>query len=430
MKKILLFTLTTLSLSTLYAQKIQTKDILATALTDERLHYNQELATFGQGLRFHAPFVKQIQARIGFSGSVLGDSLYGYLRNEDLYDLQVTLNSFKEIKQQKALKQAQMGMFQSENRVFEQQALVERYQSVVALRFTQIAFTERLKLDTLLTKKQDILRVMIERGMDIKVKDVMDTEGDKNAVQLTLLDLENDQRFQQSKLQQFLGTKTLSPVDFTDFIAVENIAQVLENQRFIPSQLPTIAYKNARTQLAATQVDYVNSQNRQIFNMARVGFKNPLYLEEERSKKFNTLNNFSIRVGLTVPLLGNNNFKRSEALLEQRQAQNDADWARQQNQKAIEIQYQKLDNLLKQHHFYKEKTSQNLIKKMLTNEKLLAQLTPLELVDLQLAQQKLEVRTLEIVQEITAEYVKLLELTGALSATPLRNFLSNSLEGF
>jgi hypothetical protein len=430
MKYTLLSILTTLSLSTLYTQNITTKDILATALTDERLQYNQQLVPFAQGLTFHVPLVKQIEARIGFNGSALGDSLYGYIRNEDTYGVQIGFNSYREIKQQKVLKQAQIGLFKSENRVFQQQALMERYQSLVAVRFIQTALSERQKLDTLIRKKHDILRVMMEQGLDIKVKDVMDTEGDKNGVQLALLDLENEKRFQQSKIQQFLTLKTTTDLDFRDFITLEKIAEVVDNQKLIPSQYPSIAYKETKTQLASAQLDYINTQNRQILNSARIGYDNPLYLEEQPPKKFNTLNNFSFRLGLTVPLVGNNNFKRSQAILDQRQAQNEADWARLQNQKALDIQYQKLENLLKQHRFYKATTSQNLIQKMLANDKLLAQLTPLELVDLQITQQKLQVRTLEIAQDITSEYLKLLGLTGALSALPLKNYLSNGLEGF
>jgi Outer membrane efflux protein len=430
MKKILFSIFIILSFSTTYAQKISTKDILTTALTDERLQYNQQLATYAQGLKFHVPLVKQIEARIGFNGSALSDTLYGYLRNEDYYGLQIGLNSLREIKQQKRVKIAQISVYQSQNRVFQQQALVERYQSLVAVRFIQNAIAERQKLDTLLGKKHEILRVMMERNVDFKVKDVMDTEGDKNTVQLALLDLENDRRFHQSKLQQFIQNKTVTELDLSDFITVEKIAQVVESQRNTPFQFPAIDYKNAQTQYSGSKLDYINSQNRQIFSMARIGFENPLYLELQPPKRFNTLNNFSLRVGLNVPLIGNNNFKRSESLLELKEAQNDADWVRQQNQKSVDIQYLKLENLLKQHRFYKEKTEQNLVKKMLKNDKLLAQITPLELVDMQLTQQKLEIRTLEIVQEITTEYVKLLELTGLISTTPLKNYLSQGLEGF
>ena len=430
MKKIILLILTTLLLSSLYAQKISSKDVLATALSDEELQYNQQLATFAQGLKFYIPIVKQIEARIGFNGSALGDTLYGYIRNEDTYGIQIGFNSFKEIKQQKVLKINQIGVYQSENRVLEQQALMARYQILVAVRFTQEALITRQKLDTLLSKKHEILRGMMERGLDIKVKDVMDTEGDQNAVQLNLFGLENDKRFHQSQLQQFLENKMLSELDFDNFITIEKISEIVDNQKLILSQFPSIDFKIARTQLATAELDYVNSQNRQIFNNARIGYDNPLYLEEQKPKKFNTLNNFSLRFGFTVPLLGNSNFKRSEALLKQRIAQNEVDLLRQQNKQNVDIQYLKLENLLKRYRYFKEKIENNLIKKMLANEKLLAQMTPLELVDMQLTQQKLEVRYLDIGQEMTSEYIKLLELTGALSAKPLKNYLSESLEEF
>lgn len=430
MKKISLLIFTTLSLSNIYAQKIQPKVILSTAVNDEKWQSNRQLADYAQGLKFHIPFVKQVEARLGFNGNALGDTIYGYIRNEDFYGVQVGFNGYKEIKQQKNLKQAQINVYQSENRLLEQEALKERYETLVSLRFTDLSLQERQKLDSLLSKKHDILRVMMERGIDIKVKDVIDTEGDKNTLQLNILDLGNNKRFHESKLQQFLDLKSDVELDWTDFISIEKIAQIIDNQKVIPSQFPNIDYRNARTQYALADVEYVNAQNRQILNMARVGFENPLYLDEQRPKKFNTFNNFSVRIGLTVPLLGNNNFKRSEALLKQRAAQNEAQWTRLQNHQSIDIQYLKLENLLKQCRFYQDKINQNLIVKMLANENLLAQVTPLELVDMQLTQQKLQVRFVEIVEEITSEYLKLMDLTGALSTKPLKNYLTNLMEGF
>ena len=67
---------------------------------------------------------------------------------------------------------------------------------------------------------------------------------------------------------------------------------------------------------------------------------------------------------------------------------------------------------------------------MLSNTSLTAQITAIEIVNLQFTQQKLAVRIVEIEQYITTEYLKLLDLTWALSAKPLKNYLSETLESY
>jgi hypothetical protein len=415
--------LITCSLSTSYAQKVTTKTVLSSALKDERLKSNQQLTTLAQGLKFHLPIIKEVQLRLGINGNVSDDTIYGYIRNEDNYGLQLSTNSFREIRQQKLFKQAQVNVYQSENRVLIQQALMERYQSLVAYIFAQKTQKERLKLDSLLTKKHAILRQMMESGLDVKVKEVMDTEGDKNAVQQSLLSLENDLYLSQSKL------KTFAPaIDDADLISITQLTEVINTQKFLPSNHPLFNNREAKTQLATADLNFINAQNRQIFNMLRLGYNSPLYLE--RPKKFNIENNFSVRVGLNLPIVGNNNFKRSRALLEERETKIEADVIRQQNTQSIDFQYVRIENLLKSYKLCQQQIEQSLIKKMLKNEKLALQMTPLEIVELQLTQQKMAVRAVELAHEITADYVKFLEFTGAMSAVPLKNYLSASLDSF
>lgn len=420
--------LITCSLSISYAQKITTKTVLSSALKDERLKGNQQLTTLAQGLRFNVPLIKEVQLRLGINGSVLDDTIYGYVRNEDVYGLQLSTNSFREIRQQKLFKQAQVNVYQSENRLLVQQALMERYQSLVAYIFAQKTQKERLKLDSLLTKKHAILRQMMESGLDVKVKEVMDTEGDKNAVQQSLLSLENDLYLHQNKLKKYATDQAIEAIDDGDLITITQLTEVINTQKILPANHPLFNNRDAKTQLATADLNYVNAQNRQIFNMLRVGYDYPLYLE--RPKRFNTVNNFSVRVGLNLPIVGNNNFKQSRAILEQKEAQVEADVIRQQNMQSIDFQYVKIENLLKSYKLCQQQMEQSLIKKMLTNDKLTIQMTPLEIVELQLTQQKMAVRVVELAHDITSDYVKFLELTGAMSAEPLKNYLSASLEVF
>ncbi len=149
-----------------------------------------------------------------------------------------------------------------------------------------------------------------------------------------------------------------------------------------------------------------------------------LTLETPKNRK--TFNNFSVRIGLGLPIPGNNNPKRSEAALQLREAEVSAQVTRTINERGVDLQYVRVKNLLDQYRACEEKVQHSLIQKMLDNESLRPQMTALELADLQLAQQKLRLRLIEIEQELNVEYLKLLELKGVLGQEPVRDYFSDS----
>jgi hypothetical protein len=408
-----------------YAQKNITTQILTTYTKDKRIAQNQDITTFAKSLRYHSPIIKQIEARIGINGSTYGDSLFGGIRNEDNYGLILSTNSFKEIRLQKSVKQAQIEALDSENRMIEQQALVERYQVLNTLFFTQKLMVEKKKLGELIQKKHDILSKMIDNALDVKIKEVLDTEGDKNTIELSLIELENEVKIKSDLLQLLTQSAMATNIEMPDFITIAKIKEVIETTQTVNNH-PAIDYRKARTTLSASQVDFISAQNRQVFNSLRLGYQNPVYLEEP--KKLNPFNNFSVRVGLVVPLPANNNFKRSDALLELREAQNETTTTKEMYQKNIDYQRIKLKNLFEQRRLTQEKTDNSLIHKLMKNEKLLAQMSPLDIAEGHILQQKLRVHLFEIDTDITTEYVKLLDFNGIISTKPLRNYLTNNLE--
>lgn len=411
------------------AQKLKTRDVLASLTQDDRLQLGLQTSQFAKGLRYDMPILKKIEGRFGVNGNANGDTLYGNIRNEDFYGLVLSTNSLKEIKRQKEFKNAQINALESENRVSLQQALLDRYLTLVSLFFSQELSTKRASLSDLLDKKHKVLSDMLDKGIEIKVKDVLDTENDKNLLQLALVDLDNVNRFQSNKVKQFLNAETISELDNSDFITLSKVQEIINYQKLVGTSNPALDYRNAQNKLALANFELEMAQNKQIFSFLQVGYENPI-LQLEEPKKQKSVNNFSVRLGLTVPIPGNNNFKRSETALQLQDAKSDYQLTLKLNQKAIDLQHIKLENLLKQHQTCQDRIDKSLIKKMLSNDKLLTQITPLEILELQIVQQKLEIRALEIAQDVTTEYVRLLDLNGSLSAKPFKNYLNKDLEAF
>ncbi|HNG89909.1 MAG TPA: hypothetical protein PK858_06880, partial [Saprospiraceae bacterium] len=208
----------------------------------------------------------------------------------------------------------------------------------------------------------------------------------------------------------------------TDFLSPAALARRVASLRLSPPLSASLAYREAQTRHAAADWALEDAQNRQVFNFLQLAYQDPV-VTPDRPKKFNAFNNFSARVALALPMPGNNNPKRSEAALQLREAEVSAQTARLLLEKNLELQQVRIDNLLDQQRICQAKIDSSLIRKMLDNPALCAQMSPLELADLQLAQQKLRVRGLEIEQELFGEYLRLLEWKGVLGQEPIRNYL-------
>ncbi len=428
MKKVFLFLIILSHFFTqICAQTLSIKDILNSVENDEKYQANQRLALFTKGLTYHVPYIKKIEARFGINGNALSDTLYGNIRNEDFYGLLISPNSLREIREQKRLKVAQISTYEAEKKLLFQNALFDRYLTLIPLIFAPQLRHERKLLDTFFQQKYLIVQKMLEQGIDIKIKDVMDAENDKNLLRLVLLDLENNVINNETKIKQFINNQYFQNIDFQNIISVSQIENWLNLLTLDTLAHPSLAFRAAETQLATANFRVENAQNRQIFNFVQISYENPILILEAPQKQ-KSVNNFSVRLGLTVPIAANNNLKKSENLLQAKAAQELEQVAKNLNKKAIDLQIVKLKNLLKQYRLCEERINESLIQKMLKNEKLMLQITPLEIVDLRITQQKLNIRKVEISQEVMTEYVRLLELSGILGRLPLQNFLSPNFE--
>jgi len=412
-------------LSPLAAQPVSPLALLQSATADERLALNQQTIAYARSLRYRVPLIRRAEARVGFNGSTLGDTLFGTIHNEDFYGLVIGPNSLRERRRQADLKAAQVGIYENERAVLLEEVVLDRCESLVTLHFAQQLDTTRRELLRLLSRKENLLREMLDRGLDVKVKDVLDTENDRNSLELSLSELAHARSLHETKLRQWLPDRPAPQLDHSDYIRPATLAQRTEFLKNTPTLNPSLAYREAETRYAAADWALENAQNRQVFNFLQLAYQKPV-VTPDLPKKFNAFNNFSVRVALAVPIPGNNNPKRSEAALQLREEQVSTRSARLLNERAVENQCVRVKNWLDQYRVCEEKVRGSLIQKMLDNDALRQQMTALELADLQLAQQKLRLRLVEIEQELSIEYLRLLELKGVLGQEPIRNYFSES----
>ena len=407
----------------IFAQTVSLEQILATSLNDERVTRDAQMEQFTNNLNFNLPPVKKIELRLGLNGNNTSDTLDGNLRNEDYYSLNLTTNKLKEMKLQKQIKPAQVNLFNKEKEMFQMQAIQDRYTVLTSLYYNTEALKKKKELQDLLNKKNELLQNLLNEGITIKINDALDTEKDLVLVFNMIQEEENAITINKAKLCQFFSTSKELFVDFKGMITPKKIIanNILLKQDSI-NQHPSVIYKEAQYQLAAANNILERAQNTNVLNSFQVGYNRPVYTSEIL-KKFKPENTLTFRVGISIPIMGNYNFNRNNTNIQQYNAL--LNWQTSQviQDKTINVQESRFENSIRQYNALIDIYSKSIISRLLENEKVVAQSTALELIDMRIAKKKIEINMLLSAGTLTQNYIQLLENKGLLNYSTRSQYL-------
>lgn len=405
------------------AQGIHIESIIHTADADSKLLVNQRTTEFINQQNFSLPLIREAEIRLGINGNATPNQLDGYLRNEDYYAIKISPNSLRERKYQRALKPAQADLYKSNDHMFMQEAIFERYQSIVKLYYAEIFIKEKSKLQPFLVKKSALLNEMLDQGLDIKFKDVVDVEYDKNDLLSSLFEYSNIVNEEHERIKGFLNVSDSIFVDFDHFISSDEIRTIIltvDTSNVVLA--PEVIYTKYKAQLSMAELNYQKSRNKQIFSYFQAGYS-PVVVSEEAKTKFNPSNDLTFRFGVNVPIGANNNLRRSEAAIKLYEDKNDAILTREKYKADIMLQRTKILQLIDAKDQWQKMFDNNLILKLLKNESLKDQITPLEIMDMEISVIKLKLQGLKLDDKIANEYIELMSIIGALNDTAM-NYLT------
>ena len=405
------------------AQGIHIESIIHTADADSKLLVNQRTTEFINQQNFSLPLIREAEIRLGINGNATPNQLDGYLRNEDYYAIKISPNSLRERKYQRALKPAQADLYKSNDHMFMQEAIFERYQSIVKLYYAEIFIKEKSKLQPFLVKKSALLNEMLDQGLDIKFKDVVDVEYDKNDLLSSLFEYSNIVNEEHERIKGFLNVSDSIFVDFDHFISSDEIRTIVltvDTSNVVLA--PEVIYTKYKAQLSMAELNYQKSRNKQIFSYFQAGYS-PVVVSEEAKTKFNPSNDLTFRFGVNVPIGANNNLRRSEAAIKLYEDKNDAILTREKYKADIILQRTKILQLIDAKDQWQKMFDNNLILKLLKNESLKDQITPLEIMDMEISVIKLKLQGLKLDDKIANEYIELMSIIGALNDTAM-NYLT------
>ncbi|MDZ7880572.1 MAG: hypothetical protein U5L45_23045 [Saprospiraceae bacterium] len=388
-------------------------NILSTAKNDSKLAYNQQLPSFINTLNYKLPLIRKLEFKAGADNFDLAGQQYA---------LAISPNTFGQMKRQAAIKAVEINRNQAESSIFIHEALIERYQALLEINYINTLKQKQKNVETLLNQKNTTLKSMIQRGLDVRIKDIADTENDRYALQLSLLQLEINAANNHEKLRQFMGTNNEILVDFEQIVRVKDVEKninSIKNNKTI--QTPEIQLAKTETKLKKAELNLENASNKEVLSTIQI---------VDAPRKNDPFNNFGVRFTLNIPLFDNNRLKKNELAIDVKKAENKEQLLSTNNQKLIKYQIVSIENNIKKYRIYADKADNSLIKSLLDNTKLTAEMSALELLDLKLSQQKTELELIKIEYTIMQEYLDLLSNTDLLEKIPYKNYLSSRLEVF
>jgi hypothetical protein len=391
--------------------KLNMKEVLATAQKDERFVLNNQTLALAKGLNYRLPLLQKLDFRLGTDDYGLGQNQYG---------VGLSFNTFKQIRRLKDYQQVQTGVIEAQNNVYLQQSLMDRYECLYDMFFNKQLIKQYNELDTLLNKKNAVLKEQILRGLDVRIKDVVDNETDRYATQKILKTYEREWHERYQKLLLLTKQKELD-IDFKRFIdykIIESVVTTLPSITDLNNLDMQVRQKQAA--LSKAELDIEKADNFRIFNGFQFGL--------EKKPKDDLFQNPFFRLNLSVPLMGNMRFKQNELLLQIKDYENRSQLLKTSLQQNAKTQTIGLKKLIDEHKSMISQQEKSLINTLLANKKISAEMTASDLLDLKIIQRKGQIDITKSAFSLTQDYISLLNQTGMLINPPMKNYLSIDLE--
>lgn len=392
--------------------KISITDILESAQKERRFVMNNQ--TLGQlnTLNYRLPFVKDIGLRYGT------DDL---TNTQGQYAASFSFNTFKLIREQEKIKTAQINLYQAKKDMLLAQILADRYTNITDAYFAQLLLNSQNQLDTLLNQKNTVLKTSLQKGIPIKVKDLVETEDDIRSLRFSMAEMGNIKSLSYQHIKEYLNIEGDFVLSFNDFITIGKLEQVVNNIKVNKNiQTPELRYNQSRMALSEAELRVEEASFKQIFDNIQF-----IYRNDQKSDLL--LNDVSFRLGFNIPIKGNLRPKKNELLLDIKEAENDYQFAYFQMNKELKLQILQLENLIKQYKISQNTLNTSISNNILNTPSVLATLSAADIIDLKIIQQKKTVELHKIYYDIIKEYVKLLTINSDFVFAPQKNFLSNTI---
>lgn len=393
--------------------QISVKDVLSSTLRERRFTNSQKNIDFANGLNYRLPILSDLGFKYGADD---------FLKSKQQFTMNLGFNSLKKIREQAAIKDVQINLYLAKKDILTAQIIKERYKDIVDVYCSQSIISNQKRLDTLLNQRSEAFKLALQKGLPVKIKDIVETEEDMRNLRTTLAETQNIYAVGYQRIRDYLGVQHAVALNFDHFISVTKLENVLNTLKITRNwQTPDVKMRQNQINLAQAELKLEEADFHQVFDGVQLVY-------ERAPKNDFSIKDFSYRVGVKIPLKGNFRPKQNELLLDIKEAENDYNFVNYETERTVKMQIIKVENTLKLYYESLGRLNSSLAKSFLTTPSVYATLSATDIIDLKIIQQKKEIELAQVHYKLITDYITLLDMSGNLVYTPYKNYLNDSLE--
>ncbi len=385
-------------------------EFLATALEDQSVAQREEVTRFLEEAPGGFPFLRSLEFRTETDRFALSNQKYA---------LRYYPGSLSEHRSSRAWRKQAVTTARQEQVLQLHLALVWRYRLVLEYLHAQ----EQLELNRdLLQLRRDRLQVLnrSSASLDFDFEDLVRAQERYTETELELIELEIRERQLSGEIHHWLPAGTRLACDREALPAADWIAGLLDTLSLTAIASPYLSASRAEVELAGAEYDLKRTQARRIINFFEMTWDNENRLEPHEA--------LFVEFGLKIPLRTGDQPELNRSQLKQLTAT--AAYEEANRELAFELAQveSNLRGLLAQVSRLAAFEAEAPATAALTTLKQYEGASPLSLLRLRESVIKRELQQTSLLYSLRIEYINLLDLSGVLASSPLRNWLSGELE--
>lgn len=408
-QQFLLFFFGMFSITSIAQKEITITDVLKGTQYIEQIQLDSIHANFLKGYNHKLPFVDNLELRTETSSD--------FLLNRQEYAIRLKTNSIREILANKKVYQSKINEVEIQGKIHYKEELEDRYDIMINYIFNErltAAYKERkIQLQDKLTILQ---HTIYEENFD--VKGVVETEEALFETEMTLLQLNEFQVYNNKVLQQMVGVE-LTPIYLNSYDLITPNQMIANYIEINPNSNLEIQLKQSELEILNNemQLDVVKSKRIIDFVQAKYVDENSAFFDE----------NFSISLGINLPFFGSTRTKKSDYYFDMLSVESEILGLQENLKKKENKAYEKFKSIISKYKAFQNQLANSSISSLLNTYKNIEGVNPLTLVLLKISEHDKEIELLNIEYNLYKDYMSMLASKNLLYQVPLKNYLSSNI---
>jgi len=386
---------------------ISTTEFLSLSKEAFQIKYDSVKRTQLDKLNFSLPLLKSVELR---------SETRDLLLERQEYSLRIKPNSLWARGFQKKVYDNKTKSFSLKTKKSLNEEIEKRYLLLIDYYFIkkEIALQKEKK-----TELQDVIFVLKQQQnqLNFDIKDYLNAQNDLLENNLQLTQLSQELASKSLELQRRIGKQDNFRINFKDLINPKSVLQTSIKDTTFSDNI-SLRIKKLKLNTLEKEMKFETYQSRQVLDyvQAKYGGKKSILFNE----------NFSIGIGINLPLFGNTRLKKSKYLFDIISEESEIvrlDQKMKQEAKEIDDSFSIAKT---SYQSFAEQLKNNPIKDLLENYKKTEAVDPLLLLKLKIMGQMIKIQTNKAEHKMYRLYIRHLSIYEVLFKNPYKNYLSQN----